>query len=727
MAKITISDVTVTGDITVGNDSLAAAAGLRGLDSGATQYVRDELPKSVQTTTFQTATLGAAFQSPKIALDSKRSLIVKSGVNSTLTRFTDKDKTLLGADPTVPKIEIGSNECWMSFSVKSTLEVGGTEPVGSGFGVSLKFGSAVTLTGYSRFPSVAGRQPTLGEAIGTTLTNFGLLASAAEIRRQMPGTVRSADTSGTVTVGGSYSLPISVNQLALAEAIIPFKFAVNPAICLKVGGSVAITGDFCSVCWRSSETTIVLALLKKKGTTLTASFNAGAGLAAPVGNSDLIETFFKAVAPGIDLAESGLTKEDPRYKAINDVLTDSISRAFSISANATCAASMSDQSALVYEVELPPETDAASTAKTDGVLDAALGGDWSLLSTLPNARELRNVVGAADETKFTLPVNLLGLFNYESVSNFVSNSTVVHDIENASVTITDKSTAKRITIASTPYLADSDKLRAVLYEAVLATAAYKMAGGKFTPDFTMNQSVLKYAAKRSTADLRKDLRLAVLIGELTPAQLDAIPMVNPRHVLIDASQALDNTHLMRIFFADPATKSSHTIEELTRIGRQTLAALLDPANPVDVRRITVLSDDAAWHDMDESGGKPPSDSPASYSDWYDVTFWANAIHDAAQPLKAAIDALDEVPAGSDPSEDRNFMGRRDVLKKAIGKVTHETHAAFDFGWPIAVMYALSGGNTGAALRANWNGDQHVPLPQVAAIPTAAALAKRSVA
>lgn len=727
MAKITISDVTAAAEITVGNDSLAAAAGLQGLESGTTQFVRNELTRSVQDTTFQSADLGAAFQSPKIALDTKRSLIIKSGVNSTLTRYTDKDKTLLGADPTLPKIEIGSKECWMSFGLKSTLEAGGTELVGTGLGVSLKFGTAVTLTGYSRFPLGAGPQLTLGEAIGTTLTNFGLLASAVEIRHQKPGTVRSADVSGTVTVGGSYSLPISVNQLALAEAIVPFKFAVNPALCVKVGGSVAITGNFCSVCWRSSEAKIVLALLKKKGTTLTATFTAGAGLAAPVGDSDLIEAFFKAVAPGIDLATSGLTKEDPRYKAINGVLTDSISRAFSISANATCAASMYDQSALVYEVDLPPETDAASTMKTDGALDAALGGDWSLLPALQNAKELRNVVGATHETKFTLPVNMLGIFNYESVSDFISDSTVVHDIENASVTITDNSTAKRITVASTPYLADSDKLRAVLYEAMLATAAYKMAGGKLTPNLTMNQSVLKYAAKRSTADLRKDLRLAILIGELTDAQLDAIPLINPRHVLIDASQTLDNIHLMRIFFADPDTKSGHTIDELTQIGRQTLAALLDPANMADARRIAVLNDDAAWHDMDESGGKPPSDSPASYSDWYDVTFWANAVHDAAQPLKAALDALDQVPAGSDPSADRNFMSARDTLKKAIGKVTHETHAAFDFGWPIAVMYALSGGNTAAALNAMWNGNQQVPLPQAAAMPAAAAVAKRSVA
>ena len=722
MAKVIIGDVTGAADITTSDASFVTTANLKELSSTTTQFVAG-LSVSIRDTAFQTATLGAVFQTPKIPLDQKQSLVIKAGVNSTLTRYTAKDEALLGTDATVPKIEIGSGETWLAFGLDSTLEVTGTEAVASGFGVSLKFGSTVKLRGYSLFLAAAAPRTTLGEAIGTTLSNFGLLASAEEIRRQKPGTVRSADICGTATVSGTYSLPIGVNQLALAESIVPFKFTVNPALGLKVGGSVAITGEFSSVCWRKSETEIVLALLKKKGSTLTATFTASAGLGASVGSGDLIEAFFNAVAPGIDLASSGLAKGDPRYKAINDVLTDSISRVFTVSLNAACAASLSDQAALIYAIDLPPAVDAAKTAETDKALDAALGGDWSLLTKLGNARKLRNVVENTQENKFTLSLNLLGLFNYESVQDFIRDSTIVRDDENASVTITDTATAKRITVASTPYLAAADRLRTVLHEAEVATAAYKLVGGKLSRDFEMKQSMLIYKAKMSTADLRKELRLAVLIGELAEAQLDAIPMVNPRHVLIDASQTLDNDHLMRIFFADSVAKRGHTVEELEWLARRTLAALLDPTNTVDAKRIAVLNDDTIWHGMDENGGKPPGNSPVSYSDWYDVTFWTNAIYRIAKPLKAAIEAFEQIPAGSDPSEDQSFMRKRDALKKAIGEVTHETHAAFEPGWPIAVMYALAGAATGATLKAMWNGDQHVPWQQAPVLGAPAAPAK----
>lgn len=708
MAKIGLEDLNGSADIAIGDGSLVAGSLTQ--ISSATVRIVAELPHRIGDANFQSATLSAGYQSPKIALDAAMSLTMKAGANCTLTRYTAKDQALLGMDPTVPEIDIGQDDYWLSFALQTTLELGGADALGSGFGVSLKFGSALKLTGYSLFSPAAGALPTLGEAIGATLTDFGLCVSASDIRRQKPGTARASDISGTVTVSGSYSLPMAVNQLALAEALVPFKFSVNPALSVKVGGSVALTGDFSVLCWRASKTQAVLALMKKQGTTLTATFNAGAGLGAAVGGGDLIEDFFNAVAPGIDLATSGILKGDARYKAINGVLTDSVSRAFSISVNGACAATFSDQAALVYAIDLPEEADGARTAATDAALDAALSGDWSQLNTLRDAQERLNVTATTSEDKFTLSVNLLGLFNYESMADFVSDSKIVYDAENASITIADTHTARRITTASTSYLADADKLRKVLYEATLATAAYKLASGKFAADFKMNQSMLISRARLSTADLRKALRLAVLIGEATSAQLDAIPMAKPSHVRIEASQDLLNDQLLGIFLADPKHGTPHAVSEVTHLGRRTLAALLDPANPVDARRIEVLNSDSLWQDMDASGGKPPAGSPDSYDDWYDVTFWANDIHDVARPLQAVLEALPQVPAGSDPAQDKNFMKKRDILRKAIGEMADHTHAAFEMGWPIAVMFALSGGNTGATLKATWNGTPHLPLP-----------------
>ena len=707
MADIKIGDTTVS----VSDDSLLTRSTLSKIAAGSIS-LSGRMQQSIQGVDFHSASLGAQFATPKIPLDSSASLTISAGTNCTLTRYTAKDGALFGSSPTVPKVAIGAGEYWLSFGLQSTLNAQATGPVAPGFCVSLKLGSAIKLTEYTKFSADHAPLPTFGEAIGTTLSNFGLLRSASDLRQQKTGTIRASDISGTVTVSGSYSLPISVNQLALSESLVPFKVQVSPALAVKAGGSVAVTGDYSVICWRSSDTEAVLALMKKQGTTLTATFTAGAGLVVDANSTDLLETFFKAVAPGADLKESGIAGNDARCGEINKVLTDSISRTFSISINAGCSAAFSDEAALMYSIDL---NEGDSTA-TDKALNSAVAGNWSLLSALPNAKELRNIVGDSRETKSVVSVNLLGIYNYESVADFIRSSQVVHDPTTGSVTITDKATAGRITVASSPLHADTEKLRTVVDEATIATAAFGLASGKLSSQFQIKQSLLIYQDKMSTGDLRKKLRLATAIDELTAAQLAAIQMDRPRHVLIDAGQSFEGDRIFRLFFSDTKTYTPHTPDELILIGRRTLAALLDPSEPSDARRIAVLLGNDAWKTMDDAGGKPPSDSPGSYTDWYTVKFWANAMSNAAGPLKAVLLALQGLPAGADPSTDPALTKSRKALRAKLGDVTHKLHDPFDPGWPIAVMYALAGRNTGAALKATWNGVQ--VLPAAHAIPPA---------
>jgi len=341
-------------------------------------------------------------------------------------------------------------------------------------------------------------------------------------------------------------------------------------------------------------------------------------------------------------------------------------------------------------------------------------------ATLGNARKLRDVTGVGTEHKLTIAVNLLGIFNYESVEDFLKSSEIIHDLQSNSVTITDKETATRIATASIPYLANSDSLRKVLYEATIATAAYSTVNGKNAADFKIQQSMLTYDHDMSSSELRKELRLALLIGQMTPAELNSLPMQRPRHVLIDARQTLGNDQFLKMFFEDPATRLPHTFEALEALGRGQLAALLDPNDQEDAKRLRVLNNEKGeWDAMNASGGQAPADSPASYSDWIDIRWWAASVHNTAHPLKAALAALASVPAGADVSQDKKFMDARRELRDALGKVTHDAHAAFEKGWPIAVTFALVGGNTDANVKATWNGVQQVPTAQPAIMPPVA--------
>jgi len=617
MAEISLGDVTGTAEIKVDDSSLAGKSELSSLISGTTKFI-GELDQGIDTAPLQSVTLGAKFNSPSIAIDSKRSLTVKANANSVLTRYTAKDSPLLGSDPSVPEIPIGSSEYWMSFELDATLDIAGTQSAGSGFGVGIEGATTTKLSTYTLFSGGFEPLPTVREAIAATLNSFQPLVSSADVRNQKPGSVSVCEIAGTVTVSGSYSFPFNVNQLVLAEALVPFKVAVQPSLGLTVGGSVALTGDFSVRSWRKSATELVFGLFKKHGTTFTASFSASAGVAANQGNTDLIQSFFKAVAPEIDLAKAGLDatglqSNDPRFKAITTVLHESISTAFEISVNGSAAATFGDEAAVVYSIDL-----SGDQASTNAAIDAALGGDWSKLGQLSNAKELKNVVGETKENRVTFSVHLLGIFNYESVDDFVKSSTVLHNREDGSVTITDTATATRIAVASEPYRADPDKLRRVLYEACIATAAYTAAGGNRNARIQLKQSLLSYQDSTNPAGLRKELRLAVAIGELTSAQWSALQITNPKpaHVVIDANQTITGDQAVNMFFSDPVARTPRALDDLKNLGRQTLASLLDPLDTVDQARIQVLNSPAMWADMDHNNKFP---SQASYADWYDVS------------------------------------------------------------------------------------------------------------
>lgn len=713
MANITIGDLTGAAQVQVDDASLAGKSELSSLISNTTKFVKD-LPDRIDQVDFQSATLSATFNSPSISIDTQRTLAIQAGVNGVLTRYTASDSPLLGSDPTVPEIDIGANDYWMSFELDATLDLTGTQK-NSGMGVSVSGSTALKLSIYELFDASTG-YPTLQAAIGKTLNCFSFVSSATDLRNQKSGTVIVADQSGTFTLSGTYSFPISLNQLALAGTVVPFKINLNPSLSVSVGGSVAVTGEYTFRSWRTSDSELVVGLFRKKGTTLTATFSADAGLAANAGNTDLVQAFFKALDPTVNL-QNVLPKTDKRYAAIDQVLQDSISQGLNISINASASATFGDDSAVVYSVDLTGDR-----AATDKALNAAIEGDWTLLAELPEAKELKNVVGTNREHKFTFSINLLGIFDYETVADFVTTCTVLR-ASDGSVTITDQVTAKRIAVASMPYLADAQKLRRILYQSLTPTLAYVVAGGNKTVNIDVGQSLLIYRATTNAAQLRKDLRLAVAIGELTETQLDSLPINNPKpmHVVIDANQDIKGAEALDMFFADPKTFTARDLDGLKAMGKQALAALLDPNDPVDRRRIEILNDPDVWEEMDNN--QFPQDSPASYSDWYDVTFWANAIHNAGAPLRAALLALAQVPPGTDPSTDPNFTKARTSLTKVMGEVTHDTHAAFESGWPIAIMYRLAGGATGASLTASWDSQVQVPIPQrVAMQPNA--LAKR---
>ena len=349
---------------------------------------------------------------------------VKASVNSTMAVARSADSPLFGSDDYDP-IEIDSNDCWVSFELDTLLDASVTVPLPNGFGVSFEGSTAPQFATYVRIPAAQAPTTNLSQAIGQTLDAFKIIGSVDAMLSIPQDVIYTTDISGNVKVGGSWALPISVNQLSLADANLPFNASISvaPSLTLQVAGDIAFGKEFSVRMRRTGANTLYLGLYKKKGTTLEASFTAAAGLGASLGNNELISKFFSAFAPGID------TSALPADQAadITQVLNDSIDNSLAVSLNAACSAATANEAAFAYLVDLSNLNQATKDALTD-----VLHGDWTALAQLPNAKQLRNVVVDTVKKEFSFTLNVLGLFNYRSVADFVKSMKILRNAEDGS-------------------------------------------------------------------------------------------------------------------------------------------------------------------------------------------------------------------------------------------------------------------------------------------------------
>jgi hypothetical protein len=224
------------------------------------------------------------------------------------------------------------------------------------------------------------------------------------------------------------------------------------------------------------------------------------------------------------------------------------------------------------------------------------------------------------------------------------------------------------------------------------------SGTGFKTRVQATQSLLQYNAHADYPAVRKSLLLGVALGLITPADLDQISKQKDfKYFRLSTNTTFEGENALRLFFSDIGARTPHTEQELKGLGRQVLASLLDRSSTVDDARSHALTDNTIWAQMEDQ--KFPQ---SSYSDWYDITFWAHSVTTVAPRLKAILDAAAAQKAG-DPTKDPKFMAERDALAKAIAKVTRDTKAAFEKGWPVAVMFALSGRKAPISFEANWDG------------------------
>ncbi len=700
MATISLADsLGLKLDVQFDDKSALTTFGLQALESKTSEFV-GAATKPLDQTNFQSAVLGGTFKTPEIDLGGNVGLAIKSGVNAAITVFRASNKSLFEPGGTSPEIPIRDSQTWIRFALETSLAIkaGVTGP--SGFGVSGEGMQAREFAVYSLVEPQKGSVATLKEAIEEALSNYRILRTASDLRDQPLNTVYEWDASGSFAIEASYSYPLAVDCFSLKTAAPALGDALQIAPALSVGlkGVLSVSGEFRGRCYRASASKVQIGLYKKKESDLSASFQASAGISAKAGSADLISILFSAL-PGANFDPAGIEEAD--RKIMQDSLQSAVDQGFSIALNGGCSASHTDEAAVLYEIDLQGDS-----ASTDLAINAALKGNWSELANLSSARELRNILIETHKSGAKSTLNLLGIYDWASMQQFVRQCTILHDPQDGNITITDKETAQRICVSSASLATQDDKLRKVLNQAFLATVAYAVVNTSSAYEVTIQarQSLLLYNERSNYASVRKNLLLGRALGLLTESELNGIALEKQIHYFrLETRATFQGEEALSLFFEDVRNRTPHREEDLKRLGRNVLIALLDKNSPVDQARAAALRSDVIWAEMEEQ--KFPPGSPASYSDWFDIVSWAHSVATVAPLLKTVLVAA-EHPKSVDPAADPTFMAAREAVAKAIGEVTRNTKAAFEKSWPIAAMFALSGGKAAVTFDAQWNGEKH---------------------
>jgi hypothetical protein len=712
MPDVSITDSAhLTADLKIGDIGPFSLARLSSLNFASLPVVGD-FQKPLDQTTIERAGFGMRLGSPALLADDAFPTGIESTVSGALSIRKASSGGLFEEDGFSPQLPIQAGSCWVGL----TLQLATTAKAGAaaqGFGVEVEGDTVAAIGTLLRFDSESGSLPTLGDALKAALEHYSIPRSVEEIRKQPLGTAHTAEVAGTVKFSGSYSVPLNATPLASASLPFNYKIALNAEATLKIGGSLALTGDFVVRTYKTSETELTLGLYKKKGTLIEVKFTAAAGIAANFGSdtTDLAAAVLDRIFPKIDPAVAGFTGD--QAEALEGALQACIDNSFAASINGSCAASRTDESAVVYSIDLS----SAEQIATDKAITAALAGDWTLLETLPNAHPVRNVVREVRTKGGKVVVNLLGFYNAISVSDYVKSCEILRDPD-GEIVLVDKTKANQLRAAGAPKMADAERLRSAIGEGFLTTATYAAAaGGKLAfKDFAVRQTYARYAARMPAEEVRRQVRLGRALQLIGNGAWDAKVAGSGTfaHARTAIAASYDAPGALRLFFANPAARTGFARAALEKTGRDAKIALLNPNETNAGARIRVLKDDRLWAVMGETGnvaafktieglrGLDDTEFGAVTADWIDIRWWANAMLRVAPQLSEVLRVI-ELSTAADPTTDAAFLKQRKALEDILADVGKHTRSAFGDGWGILVMFNLSNGAAALEMDLSWNG------------------------
>lgn len=658
---------------------------------------------------LESLTMGMVFNEPVTLGGTGVVLTISPQLTGTLA--VKKNGSLFDADsdPFADKIPVPAGQAYCSavFQAKLALNLSAT----SG---DLQFGftegTGIVLANHRLFPLSSQIVP----ALRGLLEDFALPAGLDDIDKMAQGTVATVEGSGSLKFTAQANLLTAVNPLATLGSIAGTAILqVDEGNSLTVCAGYTLTGGYQVRVQRLDGRKFQLGFEKQRGSDFDVSVAAQIDVTAGVGGFDLIKTLLQTVSkdpvPDKDaFKQAGL--KDEQISSIAEAVKTGIERSLQLSLRGELDFLDSSSTAFSYAVDL----DRLDAAGQQAVHDA-LRGDLTGLEASPLAgvTPLKSVYSSLRQGKQILKLNLLGIYNYGSVTTLFQKGTIIVDRETGETVITDQAGAKRIGFTSDNFAADGAKLRKILAESLLLTVAYRASGTVLaTPQLAARHWFFELHQKTNLQNVQDYLNIAQALNVITPdavsAKLTSLHGLSAFGRSTFYADASYTDPLVRGLFLD-AEGQPRSQDEFENIGRLALATLLpagdDPIN--DARRFP-LTDSGIWHEMKKNGqsndfaglfndrGFNRNQLDDIGTDYTVITWWAEAMAGMGVALAAILNYIAGNPQWH--LEDGAFQALRAALDTRMASVVQNTRSEFSEPWGLLAMDLASGRNAAITLQ-----------------------------
>jgi hypothetical protein len=295
-------------------------------------------------------------------------------------------------------------------------------------------------------------------------------------------------------------------------------------------------------------------------------------------------------------------------------------------------------------------------------------------------------------------LNVLGIFSVASLTTLVQQGKVIVDQDSGAVTITDKTTATTIGYSAANFAKDTAKLRQILADSVMITAAYRTAGTGTTAQFGTSLWFFEFRQKTNLDNMRDCFNISLALAARSQPQIDSDlnTLKNTGNALgrsmFNINATYSDDQFRSLFLAGDAARPESDYEE---ISRQALIALLPSGDPTNNARRVTLIQPALWNEMKnvyESEDPTLATFFSKYpnlqafsgpmtADFLLTHWWSSAMSKMATALAALLAFFKQNPGWS--KDDSRFKQLHDALNKSMASVSSYTKN--DFHEPLGVL------------------------------------------